>query len=56
MTAKITDLIRTIQIFLAAEMQILQGFFISHIDANSYIQPEMLFAAGLLHKSGPRRL
>lgn len=27
MTAKITDLIKTIQIFLAAQMQILQGFF-----------------------------
>lgn len=54
MTAKITDLIRTIQIFLAAEMQIL--LFISHINANSHIQPEMLFAVGLLLKTGHRRL
>lgn len=54
MTAKITDLITAIQIFLAAEMQILLGLFIGRVDASSRIRPEMLFAAGLLHKSGHR--
>lgn len=52
MAAKITDLIRTITDIFSSRDANITGLFISHTDANSHIPPEMLFAAGLLHKPG----